>query len=262
MAKTTHRQGADVLSLATALFLDLPLAETQRRLGLADEKDVQEARWKSYDAGVRILTSAIDTLYQSPAFGGTLDLSLQTLLRWQQLHNGLIGTVFAIVPELAGLPSAAQLEAVQAEIQAALNHAQPSHFQAVQTPVARDHVTVGEQKVLQSALRKLRLTRPHVTPRQGREPVLTQSAVFPTPRAVPTGNLSEYFEPIETATTDKDEVRHAASLWLDYFEPVGDGISRSSSSESTTDPAPAPPAAVTPNAGHELSQIVSPRIHP
>jgi hypothetical protein len=246
MANKTHHQESDLLTLYTSLFLDIPLAETRRRFGLAEEKEVLEMRWKSYDAGMRTLTSAIDTLYRDRFFGRTMDLSLQVLLRWQQLNNAVLGTVFTGVRELAGLPTAAQIEGLRAEIHAStLSHAEPNGHQEVQRTVTRDRLVNGEQKIMQNALRALRHTHPRVTPRQELRSALTSSALDTTESAVPAGDLHDYFEPVDRATTEEPELQPSASPYLDYFEPVADRPTPTSSPEFAKGPATAAPTAVT-----------------
>lgn len=135
MTNQTHHE-SDLLTLSTFLFFDLPLAETRRLFGLATEKEVIKTRWKSYDAGVRTLTNAIDMLYRDPLFGRTLDLWLQMLLRWQQLNKVVLGTIVTGTRELGGLPTAAHIEALRAEIHAAtLSHTRAnSHQEAADGP--------------------------------------------------------------------------------------------------------------------------------
>jgi hypothetical protein len=85
---------------------------------MGKEKDVAEAAWKGYDAGVRVASAALDTLYRSPLFGNVLSRSLKGFLRWQRLSNALSGALFTGLWQTVGLPTAAETQALHSQVQA------------------------------------------------------------------------------------------------------------------------------------------------
>ena len=116
MAKKTTSCGGDLLTMYKTLLLDLPLAGAKWGLGRGGEKEVTEAVWRSYDAAVRVATTAIDSLYRNPLFGAVLSRFLRELLQWQQLSNALAGAFFTGLWKTAGLPTAAEVQALREEI--------------------------------------------------------------------------------------------------------------------------------------------------
>ena len=104
--------------MSKTLLLDLPLAGAKWGVGRGEEKEVTEAAWKSYDAAVRVATTAIDNLYRNPLLGNVLSRALHELLRWQQLSNALAGAVFSGLWKTVGLPTAAEVQALREEIRA------------------------------------------------------------------------------------------------------------------------------------------------
>jgi hypothetical protein len=118
MAEKIPQGVADLLTVYKTLLLDLPLAGGKWGLGIGKEKEVAEAAWKGYDAGVRAATAAIDTLYRTPLFGRVLGRSFTGMLRWPRLGKALSGALFTGLWRTVGLPTAAEAQALQSEIQA------------------------------------------------------------------------------------------------------------------------------------------------
>lgn len=114
----TTPQTADLLTVYTTLVRDLPLAAVKRGLGVGDEKGMMETAWKGYDAGVRLATTTVDSLYQSPLFGTLMGRSLNRMLRWQRLGNAVSGAFFTSFWQAVGLPTVAETQALRAEVQA------------------------------------------------------------------------------------------------------------------------------------------------
>ena len=107
----------DAMKVYKALFFDLPVAGIPQGLGLADDETTTSA-WGGYDAMVRLTSQSIDNLYRTPQFAETTARTLDGFLRWQQVSNALTRTVLTGLTQAAGLPSANETRALQAEIRA------------------------------------------------------------------------------------------------------------------------------------------------
>jgi len=119
MAEKNLTQGVeDLATIYKAFCLDLPLAGIKWRLGIGEERETAEAAWKGYDAGVRLATTAIDSLYRTPSFGEAAARSLNIFLRGQQIGNALAGAFFTGLWQTVGLPTAAETQTLRTEIQA------------------------------------------------------------------------------------------------------------------------------------------------
>lgn len=118
MAEKKSQNMDDLLAVYKTLFVDLPLAGARWGLGMGKEKDLTETAWKGYDAWVRLASASIDGLYRNPLVGDSLARSLEGFLRWQRLSSTLAGAFFAGVWQAVGLPQAAEVQALRAEVQA------------------------------------------------------------------------------------------------------------------------------------------------
>lgn len=108
----------DVVTVTKTLLFDLPLAHMRQRLGLSEGKETVATAWKGYDAGVRLASSATDSLYRSPLFGNAIARSVDATLRWQRLSHAVAGAVFTGLWQAVGLPTAAETQALRSELQA------------------------------------------------------------------------------------------------------------------------------------------------
>ncbi len=119
MAESSTGQAVkDLTTVYTSLLLDLPLASVRQGAGLAGEKETPEAVWKGYDAGVRLATAAIDTLYRSPLFGDAVSRTLNELLRWQRVTNAVSGTVLTGMWRALGVPTAVDVRGISDQLHA------------------------------------------------------------------------------------------------------------------------------------------------
>jgi hypothetical protein len=117
MAESSTGQAVkDLTTVYTSLLLDLPLASVRQGAGLAGEKETSEAVWKGYDAGVRLATAAIDTLYRSPLFGDAVSRTLNELLRWQRVTNAVSGTVLTGMWRALGVPTAVDVRGISDQL--------------------------------------------------------------------------------------------------------------------------------------------------
>ena len=108
----------DAMNVYKALFFDLPEAGVRQSLGLAESQDLATSAWGGYDALVRLTSQGIDTLYRTPQFAEATARTLDGFLRWQQVSNAWTKTVLTGLTQAAGLPSATETRALQAEIRA------------------------------------------------------------------------------------------------------------------------------------------------
>jgi len=114
----TIKQMDDVMTVTKTLLFDLPLAHMRQRLGLGEEKETAETAWKGYDAGVRVVNAATDSLYRNPLFGNVAARSADMMLRWQRISSAVGGAVFAGLWQAVGLPTVAETQALRSEIRA------------------------------------------------------------------------------------------------------------------------------------------------
>lgn len=113
MAASSTAQGTqDLMTISQALFRDLPVVAARWGFGLGDEEAATEAAWKIYDAGVRVATTAIDTLYRTPLFSDAVSNSANYLLRWQRMGNAVNRVFLTGFRQMLGLPTAAEIRAL------------------------------------------------------------------------------------------------------------------------------------------------------
>jgi hypothetical protein len=122
MATTTQSGMADVMTIWTSTFLDVPLANAQWSWGMGQARDVQGAVWKGYDAWVRVANAAIENVYTNPLFGDVVATALDRTLRWQHWSQTIASTVAASVVPAIGLPTAAMLDSLQEDVHALAAH--------------------------------------------------------------------------------------------------------------------------------------------
>jgi len=116
MENHTSHVVEDLLSLAKTLTFDFPLTGTQWALGTGKEEVMTKSAWQGYDAGVRVLTNMIDTLYRWPLSGVTLDRAASMLLRWQRISNTVNDTMFAGLWHTVGIPTTTEMRTLEATV--------------------------------------------------------------------------------------------------------------------------------------------------
>lgn len=147
----------DLTAVYTTLFVDLPLSRVKRSLGLAEEKETTETAWKAYDASVRLATTTIDRLYRTPMFGEATARSLDLFLQGQRLSNAFSGAFFTNLWNTVGLPTAAENQALRAEVQALREE-----VRTLTTPfvVRRKKTTASEQESHTNDKTQAKTTKP------------------------------------------------------------------------------------------------------
>jgi len=104
----------DILIATKAFTVDLPLASMQWAFGIGKEETATTTAWQGYDASVRVATAVVDSLYRAPLSGIVFDRTLTVALRWQQLSNAVIGTVFPGFRHTVGMPTASVVHELEA----------------------------------------------------------------------------------------------------------------------------------------------------
>jgi len=102
----------DLLTAYKTFTVDLPLAGTRWALGIGQEKDVTTTAWKGYDAGIRLATAAVDSLYRTPLFGTTVSNVASQMLRWQQLGNSATNLLSTTLRQGVAIPTTAEVQAL------------------------------------------------------------------------------------------------------------------------------------------------------
>ena len=115
MAAKIEDRDDDIRTMLRNLLIEAPLAAA--KLPLGDSKELGEALWKSYDAWVRLTTNSINSIYSLPVVGEVVGNSLKRMLQLQRYSNALSGAFFAGLWPSLGLPSAAEFQALRAEVQ-------------------------------------------------------------------------------------------------------------------------------------------------
>ncbi|HVA77044.1 MAG TPA: hypothetical protein VNF27_04070 [Candidatus Binataceae bacterium] len=124
--QTTDASNADTLSkgmrsmvdFAEAIMIDLPIAAAKRLLARTDERELNEAGWKAYDAVVQVANNATSRVYSNSAFGRAAAGAMEFAVRVQRLNVALSGAIFANLWPAIGLPAAAEVEAIRQEVSA------------------------------------------------------------------------------------------------------------------------------------------------
>jgi hypothetical protein len=107
-----------IVDIAEAIMIDLPIAATVRVLARTDERALNEAGWKAYDAIVKVANDATSRVYTNSAFGRVAASAMEFALRAQRLNAALSGAIFANLWPAIGLPAATDIAAMREEVSA------------------------------------------------------------------------------------------------------------------------------------------------
>ena len=106
----------DVLTWTKTLAIDLPLASTQWVFGTGEEETATTTAWQGYDAGVRVLTAVVDSLYRAPLSGTVLDRAAAFFLRWQYVSHAMTDAAFSRLWHTIGISTAGEIQALEKAI--------------------------------------------------------------------------------------------------------------------------------------------------
>jgi hypothetical protein len=112
------------------------------------EQDLQQAGWKAYDAWVQLLNESANGLYNSPAVGSSVGRSMEASLKWQRLGSAMTGAFFAALWPAVGLPSAAELTELRAEVGALRDDLAEARLEAEEARAAEIELPAGERDAL------------------------------------------------------------------------------------------------------------------
>jgi hypothetical protein len=111
------------------------------------QKDLQQAGWKAYDAWVQLLNESANGLYASPEVGSSVGRSMEASLKWQRLGSAMTGAFFAALWPAVGLPSAAELTELRAEVGALRDDLAVARLEAEEARAAEIEAPAGERQV-------------------------------------------------------------------------------------------------------------------
>ncbi len=94
-----------IVDIAEAIMIDLPIAATKRVLARTDERELNEAGWKAYDAIVKVANDATSRVYTNSAFGRVASGAMEFAVRAQRLNAALSSAIFANLWPAIGLPT-------------------------------------------------------------------------------------------------------------------------------------------------------------
>jgi len=122
MAEKRSQNVEDLLAITKTFFFDLPYTGVRLGLGVESMEVATKVVWKGYDAGVRLVTTAIDSLYRNPLYSEMLNRSLPGVLRWQKFSNALTETFFVGLWRTVSLPTSYEIQALHEDLRSLSAH--------------------------------------------------------------------------------------------------------------------------------------------
>ena len=116
--KGMSQRSEDLLQVYKTLTFDLPLVSLRWAFGSANDKESTIAVWKGYDAGVRLATSTIDSLYRSQSLSEIVGNTVNQMLRVQQLSNAASSFFATSLWRPLALPATSDAQTLAAPVQA------------------------------------------------------------------------------------------------------------------------------------------------
>ncbi|MGH7779375.1 MAG: hypothetical protein ACREQR_06080 [Candidatus Binataceae bacterium] len=110
-----------LVDFAGAIMIDLPFAAAKRVLARTDERELNEAGWKAYDAIVKVANDATSRVYTNSFFGRAAAGAMEAAVRAQRLNVALSGAIFANLWPAIGLPTAVEVALTRSEIETLRN---------------------------------------------------------------------------------------------------------------------------------------------
>ena len=107
----------DIVKFYEATMFELPMAAFRRLLG-GDERSLNEAGWKAYDAWVRIANEATNRVYANRGFGEASGRAMETMLRAQRMGDAMASAFFGNLWPAIGLPAANEVRSLRDEVSA------------------------------------------------------------------------------------------------------------------------------------------------
>jgi hypothetical protein len=123
------------------------LVQDREDCELGGGQELQEAGWKAYDAWVQLLNEFANGFYASPEVGDSMGRSMEASLKWQRLGSAITGAFFAALWPALGLPSAAELTELRAEVGALRDDLAMARLEAEEARAAQIEVPATERQV-------------------------------------------------------------------------------------------------------------------
>ena len=120
--------------------------DTQGNVQRKTQEDLQQAGWKAYDAWVKLLNESANGLYANPEIGASVGRSMEASLKWQRLGSAMTGAFFAALWPTVGLPSAAELTELRAEVGALRDDLAMARLEAEEARAAEIETPVDEHQ--------------------------------------------------------------------------------------------------------------------
>jgi hypothetical protein len=111
------------------------------------QRDLHQAGWRAYDAWVKFWSESANDLYSSPEVGSSVGRSMEASLKWQRLGSAMTGAFFAALWPAIGLPSAAELTELRAEVGALRDDLAMARLEAEEARAAEIEVPAGERQM-------------------------------------------------------------------------------------------------------------------
>jgi len=110
------------------------------------QEDLQQAGWKAYDAWVKLLNESANGFYVSLQVGASVGRSMEASLKWQRLGSAMTSAFFAALWPAVGLPSAAELTELRAEVGALRDDLAMARLEAEEARAAEIETPVDEHQ--------------------------------------------------------------------------------------------------------------------
>jgi len=139
------------LSKFSEAMLEIPLVAARSMVAPDGSQNgtqqLQRAGWKAYDAWMQLLSESTDGLYASPEVGASVGRSMEASLKWQRLGSAMTGAFFAALWPAVGLPSAAELTELRAEVGALRDDLAAARLEAEEARASEIELPAGETQV-------------------------------------------------------------------------------------------------------------------
>jgi hypothetical protein len=132
---------------ARGLFTQDPGQDLDQDHGQGGERALQQAGWKAYDAWIELLSESANGLYASPEVGVSVGRSMEASLKWQRLGSAMTGAFFAALWPAVGLPSAAELTELRAEVGALRDDLAVARLEVAEARAEELDAAAGERQV-------------------------------------------------------------------------------------------------------------------
>lgn len=118
MARSTSPLVQELSNLYEALCFDLPAEATKSLLGMDNEKQLQKAGWKAYDACISVANEFTNLAYSNRLIGEITGRTMDSALRWREVSSTMASAFFGNLWPAIGLPTQIELLMVRDELMA------------------------------------------------------------------------------------------------------------------------------------------------